>query len=159
MSILKNFVTRNRKATQTLSKIKMRSHLNADALFALIRKDLQRVPDHRAANASIPLDDALMSGFAMFSLKDPSLLDFDDRRFEQPESLHGVYGVRVIPSDTQMRTILDEVTPTSLRRPFRTIFHQLQRRKVLPKMTCLGGHLLMAIDGTAIHSSENIGAD
>ena len=93
MSTLKNFFRRNRKANQTLDKIKMRSHLNADALFARIREDLQKVPDHRAANASIPLDDALMSGFAMFSLKGPSLLSFDARRLEQPESLHGVYGV------------------------------------------------------------------
>ncbi|MBM9616985.1 transposase, partial [Desulfobulbus rhabdoformis] len=132
MSTFKNFIDRNRKATQTLDKIKMRSHLNADALFAHIREDLQKVPDHRAANASIPLEDALMSGFAMFSLKDPSLLSFDGRRLEQPESLHGVFGVRVIPSDTQMRTILDEIVPTLLRRPFRTIFHQLQRGKVMP---------------------------
>jgi hypothetical protein len=159
MPTLKNIVNRYRRETQTLRTIKMRAHLNADTLFALIRKDLQRVPDHRAANASIPLDDALMSAFAMFSLKDPSLLAFDDRRFERPESLHGVYGVGVIPSDTQMRTILDEVVPTHLRRPFRSVFHQLQRGKVLPKMTCLGGHLLLAIDGTGIHSSENIGAD
>jgi hypothetical protein len=156
---IKKFVNRNRRETQTLRKIKMRAHLNADTLFALIRKDLHKVPDHRAANASIPLDDALMSAFAMFSLKDPSLLAFDDRRLEQPESLHGVYGVGMIPSDTQMRTILDEVVPTHLRRPFRSVFHQLQRGKVLSKMTCLGGHLLLAIDGTGVHSSENIGAD
>jgi len=70
ISTLKNFFRRNRQANQTLNKIKMRSHLNANALFALIREDQQNVPDHRAAaNASIPLDDALMSGFAMFSLK------------------------------------------------------------------------------------------
>ena len=129
------------------------------ALFATIREDFAKVPDHRAANASIPLADALMSGFAMFSLKDPSLLAFDERRLERPESLHSVYGVGVIPSDTQMRTILDEVAPTHLRRAFRSVFHQLQRGKVLPKLTCLGGHLLLAIDGTGIHSSENIGAD
>jgi hypothetical protein len=156
---IKKFVNRNRRETQTLRKIKMRAHLNADTLFALIRKDLHKVPDHRAANDSIPLDDALMSAFAMFSLKDSSLLAFDDRRLEQPESLHGVYGVGMIPSDTQMRTILDEVVPTHLRRPFRSVFHQLQRGKVLSKMTCLGGHLLLAIDGTGVHSSENIGAD
>ena len=159
MPTLKNIVNRNRRETQTLRKITMRAHLNADTLFALIRKDLHKVPDHRAANATIPLDDTLMSAFAMFSLKDPSLLAFDDRRFEQPESLHGVFGIGVIPSDTQMRTILDEVVPTHIRRPFRSVFHQLQRGKVLPKMTCLGGHLLLAIDGTGIHSSENIGAD
>ena len=159
MSTLKNIANRTHRETQTYRKIKMRAHLNADALFALIRKDLHKVPDHRAANASIPLADALMSGFAMFSLKDPSLLAFDERRLERPESLHGVFGVGVIPSDTQMRTILDEVAPTHLRRAFRSVFHQLQRGKVLPKLTCLGGHLLLAIDGTGIHSSENIGAD
>jgi hypothetical protein len=67
--------------------------------------------------------------------------------------------VGVIPSDTQMRTILDEIVPTNIRRLFRGVFHQLQRGKILPRMTCLGGHLLLAIDGTGIHSSENIGAD
>ena len=159
MSTLKNIANRTHRETQTYRKIKMRAHLNADALFATIREDFAKVPDHRAANASIPLADALMSGFAMFSLKDPSLLAFDERRLERPESLHGVFGVGVIPSDTQMRTILDEVAPTHLRRAFRSVFHQLQRGKVLPKLTCLGGHLLLAIDGTGIHSSENIGAD
>ena len=159
MSTLKNIANRTHRETQTYRKIKMRAHLNADALFATIREDFAKVPDHRAANASIPLADALMSGFAMFSLKDPSLLAFDERRLERPESLHSVYGVGVIPSDTQMRTILDEVAPTHLRRAFRSVFHQLQRGKVLPKLTCLGGHLLLAIDGTGIHSSENIGAD
>ena len=159
MSTLKNCLNRHRQSGQTMRTIKMRAHLNADALFATIRKDFGTVSDRRAANASIPLVDALMSGFAMFSLKDPSLLAFDERRSERPESLHGVYGVGVIPSDTQMRTILDEVAPTHLRRAFRSVFHQLQRGKVLPKLTCLGGHLLLAIDGTGIHSSENIGAD
>jgi len=159
MSTLKGIVNRNRRETQTYRKIKMRAHLNADTLFAIIRKDMQRVPDHRATNASIPLADVLMSGLAMFSLKDPSLLAFDKRRHEEPESLHGVYGVGVIPSDTQMRTTLDEVVPTLLRRPFRSVFHQVQRGKVLKKMTCFADHLLLAIDGTGLYSSENIGAD
>ncbi len=159
MSTLKNILNHARQTGQTLSKIKMRAHLNADRMNSIIRQDLQQVPDHRAANVSIPLEDALMSAFAMFSLKDPSLLAFDERRFEEPESLHGVYGVGVIPSDTQMRTILDEVLPIHIRRPFRSIFHQLQRGKVLPRMTCLDGHLLLAIDGTGVYSSENIGSD
>jgi len=45
--------------------------LSADTLFALIRAGFEQVPDQRAENASISLPDALMSGFAMFSLKDP----------------------------------------------------------------------------------------
>lgn len=159
MSTLKNCINRHCQSTRTLRKLKMRAHLNGDALFANIRSDFAKVADHRAANAKIPLVDALMSGFAMFSLKDQTLLDFDKRRHEEPESLHGVYGVGVIPCDTQMRTILDEVSPDGLRRPFRSIFHQVQRGKMLPKLTCLGGHLLLAVDGTGFHSSEKIGSD
>lgn len=61
-------------------------------------------------NVEISLPDALMSGFALFSLKDPSLLAFDERR-AKPENLRRVYQLQDIPSDTQMRTILDEVDP------------------------------------------------
>ena len=70
MPTLKSQINRHRQATRTFDKIKMRVHLNADALFATIREDFAQVPDHRASNVKIPLADALMSGFAMFSLKD-----------------------------------------------------------------------------------------
>ena len=150
---------RHRDLIKRLRKLKMRAHLNADAMFATVRKDLARVPDHRAANAKIPLADALMSGFAMFSLKDPSLLAFDKRRCEEPENLHSIYGIGVIPCDSQMRTICDEVSPSDLRRPFRSLFHQVQRGKALEMMRWLDGHYLLALDGTGIYSSEELGSD
>lgn len=48
-----------------------------------------------------------MAAFAMFSLKDPSLLAFQER-LEDP-SLKNLYRIGNIPSDTQMRDILDPV--------------------------------------------------
>ena len=138
------------------TKIKMRKHLNADAMFKAIRQDLDKIPDHRAKNSRIPLGDLLMSGFAMFSLKDPSLLAFDKRRCEEPESLHGVYGVGVIPCDSQMRAGLDPLSPSSLRQPFLTLFHYAQRGKALEKFKWLDDHYLLALDGTGIYSSENV---
>ncbi len=77
-------------------------------------------------------------------------------RIDEPESLHGVFGIRVIPCDSQIRTILDEIAVNTLRRPFRTVFHQLQRGKMLPRMTCLNGHIILAADGTRSYSSETI---
>lgn len=148
-----------RSADSSFHKIKMRFHLNADSLFTHIRKDFAIVPDHRATNSKIPLADALMSAFAMFSLKDQSLLAFDERRREDPASLHTVYGVGQIPCDSQMRQILDPVSPDHLRRPFRSVFMQLQRGKALEKMTLLDGHYLLALDGTGIFSSEKVKSD
>ena len=48
-------------------------------------------PKHLAA-------DALMSAFAMFSLKSPSLLAFDKARTEG--NVHTIYGVERVPCDT-----------------------------------------------------------
>ncbi len=159
MSAIKTCVNRTRNAAHSFHRIKMRAHLNADSLFTQIRKDFAKVEDHRANNIKIPLADALMSGFAMFSLKDPSLLAFDERRREDPSSLHTVYGVGEIPCDSHMRDILDPVSPKALRRSFKNVFMQLQRGKAMENMTWLDGHYLLALDGTGIFSSEKVSSN
>ncbi|VAW33300.1 hypothetical protein MNBD_CHLOROFLEXI01-1009 [hydrothermal vent metagenome] len=53
--------------------MKKRKHLSADGLFKIIKKEFKKVKDHRPINVEIPLENALMSGFALFSLKEPSL--------------------------------------------------------------------------------------
>ena len=55
-------------------KVKLRKDLNADALFSHVRSGFETIIDPRSGDVKIPLADALMAGFAMFSLKDPSLL-------------------------------------------------------------------------------------
>lgn len=150
------------KAIQNLiadTKIKMRKNLNADAMFSAIRQDFEKIPDHRANNSKIPFADVLMSGFAMFSLKEPSLLAFDERRCNEPESLHGVYGIGVIPCDSQMRTALDPLSPSLLRKPFLTLFHHAQRGKALEKLKWLDEYYLLALDGTGIYSSEAVSSN
>lgn len=60
----------------------VRQHLSADALFARLRPGLAQIADHRPGTPTISLPDALMSAFAMFSLKSSSLLAFDEERQE-----------------------------------------------------------------------------
>ena len=59
-----------------------RKHLSADALFALVRSGFATIPSPHRDQGDIALTDALMSAFAMFSLKAPSLLAFDKERTE-----------------------------------------------------------------------------
>ena len=87
--------------------------LSADALFALLRTGFAPIADHRPGQPDIALTDALMSAFAMFSLKSPSLLAFDQERTEG--NVQRVYGIERVPCDTAMREILDPVEPESLR--------------------------------------------
>ncbi len=134
--------------------MKIRKHLSASGLFRLMREGFDEIKEHRAQNIQISLRDALMSAFAMFSLKDPSLLTFDERR-QQDSNLKRVYGIKDAPCDTQMRIILDEVEPENLRPAYKDVFRQLQRGKVLEKMIFLGGYLV-SLDGTGYFSSKKI---
>jgi hypothetical protein len=90
----------------------------------------------------------------MFSLKCPSLLDFDKQRAEG--NLKTIYGIARAPCDSSMREILDPVSPASLRPSFTGVFRQLQRGKALEEMVFFQGHYLLALDGTGYFSSKTI---
>jgi hypothetical protein len=133
---------------------KARKQLSADALFGLVRNGLSHIPDYRMSETDIALADALMAAFAMFSLTAPSLLAFDKERVEG--NLHTLYGIARVPCDTQMREILDPVSPKWLRPVFKSVFRQLQRGKALEEMGFLDDHYLLALDGTGYFSSQTI---
>ncbi len=154
MSYLESLMKEAKQATDRVNKIKLRKHLNADALFSTMRKGFDKINDHRKGNTGISLTDALMSGFAVFSLKDPSLLAFDERRHKAPQNLMTIYGMGKIPCDTSMRTILDGVDPSDLRPLFKDAFRQLQRGKVLEQMVYMEGCYLLNVDGTGYFSSH-----
>ena len=132
----------------------VRKHLSADALFRLVHSGFASLPDHRLGATEMPLTDALMSAFAMFSLKAPSLLAFDKERAEG--NVHTIYGIQHVPSDTYMRERLDPVSPKWLRPVFTSVFRQLQRGKALEPMVFLDGHYLLALDGTGYFSSQTM---
>ena len=117
---------------------KVRKHLCADALLRSIQDVFSHIPDHRKGDAEIPLGDALMSAFAMFSLKSPSLLAFDKVRAE--DNLQSIYGIGRVPCDTSMREILDPVEPEHVRPAFKMVCRHLQRGKALEEMVFVEGH-------------------
>jgi len=143
------------------SKIKLRKHLNADALFVSIRREFEKIPEFRTGDIEISIPDALMSAFAMFSLKDPSLLKFDERRKEEAEcqNLKSIYGIEKIPSDSRMREICDETDPKKYLSPiFKVPFRHLQRGKELEPMVFYKGCYLLNLDGTGFFSSKKVSA-
>jgi len=135
---------------------KTRKYLSADALHRLLASEFLKIPDHRP-KVAIPLPDALLSAFALFSLKDPSLLAFDARRSD--ENLKRLYSIGKVPSDTSMREILDPLDPDCLRPAFNALFRQLQRGKALEPMVFHQGCYLLALDGTGYFSSPTIHCD
>src|SRR5271157_5066469 len=133
-----------------------RKDLSADALFGSLRSRFASLPDLRSGEVEIPLADALMSAFAMFSLKDPSLLAFDHRRRDPNDNFRTIYGINRVPSDSEMRAVLDPIDPAGLRAPFREIFGHLQRGKALERFRYLDGYYLVSLDGTTYFSSSKV---
>ena len=132
---------------------KTRRHLSADGLLALIKERFQKIPDPRQ-NPVISVCDALLSGLALFALKDPSLLAFDERRHER--NLYALFGIKQVPCDTQLREILDGVDPEDIRAAFNDIFRALQRGKALEPFAFHERAFLLALDGTGYFSSRKV---
>ncbi len=133
---------------------KGRKHLSADPLYKILQGSFEKLPDPRRDGSPIKLSDALMSGLALFALKDSSLLAFDSRR--QDENMKRLFHIERVPCDTQMRKILDQVDPLDLRPAFTDVFRELQRGKVLNRLRFLGGCHLLLMDGTQYFVSEAI---
>jgi hypothetical protein len=98
--------------------------------------------------------DAVMSGFALFALKDPSLLAFEKRRND--ENIKSLFLVDQVPCDTYMRELLDPVDPDALRPMFTDIFRELQRGKALQSFVFHEDHYLLSLDGTEYFSSNRV---
>jgi len=115
----------------------------------------------RAASVTYGMQDCYRSGFAMFYLQDPSLLEFQ-RRFQQQiqsNNLSTVFGVKAIPADTQFRQVLDEHNYQPLQRVFSEYFRRLQRSKKLESYQFYPGQYLVTLDGSEYFNSENIHCD
>jgi hypothetical protein len=133
----------------------LRKNLSGDALIRTLRARFDTLADGRV-EPSISLTDALMSGFAVYALKMPSLLDYEARRQEPKSNLYTVYHIAQAPSDSQLRDILDPVDPECLRPCFSDICRQVQRGKVLESFVFYQGQYLLSFDGTEHYCSEAI---
>ena len=156
-AVLAKGIAVNVPSPGNMSSKNVRKGLSADALLATVQSRFRKIADQRAPNASITLTDAMMSAYAMFSLKDPSLLAFENRRND--ENMKTLYGIQTVPSDTQMREILDPLEPKELREAFVDVFRELQRGKALEPFVFYQGCYLLSLDGTGYFSSQAIHCD
>ena len=148
------------KLSGKMSKDSFRKDLSMAGLLREMRECFDSVPD-LIISRGITLSDCLMAGLAIFNLKIPSMLKYDqlvrlDESTVQAKTLRSQFGVKRPPSDSWLRERLDGVDPRSLRRCFKNIFSFLQRGNVLKNWTVFDGHYPIAIDGTGCHSSHKV---
>jgi hypothetical protein len=135
---------------------KLQKLLTFDNLMIRLDQQFKEMFDHRRNNATYSLADVLKSGFAMFSLKSPSLLSFQEQTRIERRNLKQIYRIGKIPADTQMRVILDGVEPDSIRDMFPVFYGRLKQAGVIKEYEYWKKHLLVSIDGVEHFNSTRI---
>lgn len=134
--------------------------MSAQGLLSVVRTQFNKINapyDSALRSKQITQTDCLMSAVAMFSLKFPSLLKFDENRGEEniKHNLRTLYGIQKTPCDTYMRERCDEANPDEVRKIYKSILACVQRGKALEEFSYLDNHYLLAGDGTSFFTSHN----
>lgn len=130
-----------------------------DYLVTKVRENVEKILDYRKRDPDYTLADVIMSAFAMFSLKDPSLLSFVENYPTRKENLKQIYKIEDVPSEQGFRKILDPLDPNLLINTFKGILSEEKVEKVIEGYKCLptlGGYIAIAIDGTGTFCSDTI---
>src|SRR5262249_40936589 len=140
--------------------------LTLEALVELLTDRFGAITHVRAEEQlRYSLPDTLMSGFALMFFQHPSLLQFQRAMAKKRRrcNLQTIFGVQEIPSDTQMREILDGVEPESLRVVLPQLWEKVRRAgwggwftTTLPSGQHQGPYYTVALDGSEYFRSTQV---
>lgn len=124
-----------------------------------LRATFETFTDRRTGkNSQYTMTDAALSAFSVFFMQSPSFLDFQ-RTMQETQGKNNaqtLFGVFRIPTDNQIRTLLDAVKPEAMYPMFDVIFDGLQGAGVIDAFRTADNRLLLALDGTQYFSSQKI---
>lgn len=112
--------------------------------------------DQRGTNRHYSLMDACKTGFAVYSLKSSSLLDFSPKTPAEQANLKSCFGIRDIPSDNGLRSILDTIDSAKMRKVFDHCVSYLEEHGVWKKYQFFNGMNVISVDGVQHYTSKKI---
>lgn len=136
-------------------------NINNKELIGIIRKSIQKSlkkEDDEQKNIISTLD-CVMSAYAVFSLKYPSLLQFDDARKSDKtlrHNLESLYAIEMAPSDTQMCDRIDGLSVDIIQKAMNDVLYYFKRIKKLDYWKFMDDKYLILMDGTQTFSSKDI---
>jgi hypothetical protein len=131
-----------------------------EKLLTILESKGDTLPDgrHTGHNFRYSLSDAIKCAFGVFFFQYPSMLSFQRKMQEKHRrnNMESIFAVREIPSDTQIRTLLDGIQPERFGSVFNESLQIAEAHGVLDQYRVLDGGVLIALDGVWYHSSEHI---
>ena len=133
--------------------------LTLDDITKQIRRTFAPFTDPRQGkNTSYTMADAGLRAFSVFFMQSPSFLE-SQRSLDQRLGKNNAqtrFGVHDIPSDNQIRHLLDATEPGRVKPLFSYIFNALNQVGVVETYRSVNQTLLLVFDGTEYFSSHTI---
>ena len=137
----------------------MTNPVTFNRLLSMLDRTFAQLPDGRTGeNVTYSMRDAAMAAFSVFYMQSPSFLAYQEamQGREQRNNAASLFGIKKIPSDPQIRNLLDPVTPADLSAPFWEVFDLLEEGGELQPYRSLAGQWLVSLDGTQYFGSTKI---
>lgn len=137
----------------------MGEELKTDRLINKIKTAAKEFPDLRTGqNTRYEMEDAAMGAFSVFFTQRASFLEYQEemKRHKGRCNAESLFELVNIPSDSQIRVLLDGVEPKYVKGIFREIYAGLEQTQIIQGMRSHGNSVLIAMDGTEYFSSQKI---
>ena len=119
----------------------------------------EKLPDNRTGeNTQHEIKDAALSAFGVFFAQAASFLGYQRLMAENKggSNLQNLFRVEAIPSDNQIRNLLDGLEPGLLASVFAHSLQELEAVGVLDKFRGYDDRILISCDGTQTVSSQKV---
>lgn len=135
--------------------------LSFGVLLGYLQQAINRLEDPRQASngTRYSLSDAILAAFSVFFMQCESFLEHQRQMQSRcgTDNAQTLFDLVQIPSTPQIRNILDQLAASLLFGVFEQVYRALRQAGYLKAYQCLGGHLLVTLDGTQYFSSHKIG--
>jgi len=126
-------------------------------LLSILGDCIAGLPDPRKGkNSRYTLRTFVLSAFSVFFTQSPSFLSYQRSMQGNKGSNNGrtLFGIETIPTDAQIRNVLDTQNYRLLDPVFLNTLAILEKNKDLDSYRVLGGELLLCLDGTEFFNSN-----
>jgi len=137
----------------------MSQSLSFAKLNHLLQTVLEGLPEHRTGkNITYRLRDAALGAFSVFFMQSPSFLAYQEhmQRHAGHNNATSLFGLKTIPSDNQIRNLLDPLPAKQLFPVFAEVATRLEDGGELQAFRHYRDQLLIILDGTQYFSSQEI---
>jgi hypothetical protein len=137
----------------------MSKDLSFSTLTGLLNAATGVIPEHREGkNITYALQDAVMGAFSVFFMQSASFLAHQEemQNHEGHNNAASLFGLKAIPSDNQIRNLLDPLEPSHLLPVFAKVSGLLEKNGELQAFRTIQDNLLIILDGTQYFSSKEI---